>query len=357
MKKLILTAFVVLMVLSGCGNTDKPSYEDMGMDCGTLKVFNWGEYVGEGVISNFEKKYGVSVIYDTFDSNESMYTKLLSGEAYDILVPSDYMIERLIEEDKLQPIDLTQVPNFEGVIEELKNPSYDEGNAYSVPYLWGSVGIIYNKTVITEAELEAEGWDILKNPIHKGRVFMYDSERDGFMVAFKALGYSMNTSNEAEIEAAAQWLRELDAAVDPVYVTDDVIDAMTSGVKDLAVTYSGEAVYVTSQNPDMGYYVPKSGSNIWVDGFVVMKDSSCPITAHTFMNYMLEEDNAIENTEYVGYTTTLQSVFDYEISEEGEFAGNEAYQPRLGYEFDETFKHNEVLKKQLSQLWVKIKAQ
>lgn len=357
MKKGMICLLALLLVLSGCGSNQGGGTVDESLDCDTLKVFSWGEYVGEDVIPGFEQKYGVKVIYDMFDSNEAMYTKLQSGESYDILVPSDYMIERLIQEGQLQPLDMSLIPNFDKVIEGLKNPTYDPGNQYSVPYLWGTVGILYNKKVISEEELKKEGWNILKNPAHKGRVYMYDSERDAFMVAFKALGYSMNTSDEAQIEEAAAWLAELDANVDPVYVTDEVIDAMASGTKDLAVTYSGEAAYVTSLNPDMAYYTPEEGTNVWVDAMVVMKNSSCPITAAKYMDYMLEDDVALANTIYVGYTTSVQNVFDEVLATGGEFEGNEAYQPRLGYEKDETFQHNEVLKKKLSQLWVKIKAQ
>ncbi|MDD6467965.1 MAG: ABC transporter substrate-binding protein [Erysipelotrichaceae bacterium] len=357
MKKFVLCACMFLLLLSGCGGKSDVDPMEKGMDCTTLKVYNWGEYVGDGVIDGFQKEYGVKIIYEMFDSNEAMYTKLQSGETYDVLVPSDYMIERLMNEGKLQPLDMSLIPNFEGIMDGLKNPSYDPTNEYSVPYLWGTVGIIYNKEVVSLAELEEKGWNILKDPKYKGRVYMYDSERDSFMVALKALGYSMNTDDEKEIEEAAEWLRELDQNVDPVYVTDEVIDAMGSGSKDLAVTYSGEAAYVTDMNDKMGYYTPKEGTNRWVDGFVITKESKCPITANTFINYMLDEDNAFENTEYVGYTTTVQSVYDAEIDLGGYFYKNEAYQPRLGYDLDETFRHNEVLKKKLSQLWVKIKAQ
>ena len=357
MKKILLSLLVCILVLSGCGQATPTPDPVKEMDCTTLKVFSWGEYVDKSTLAKFESEYGVSLIYDEFDSNEAMYTKLLSGESYDILVPSDYMIERLIQEEKLQPIDLTLIPNFAGIIEDLKNPTYDPGNTYSVPYFWGNVGIIYNKNVVSIAELEEQGWAILKNPKYKGRVYMYDSERDSFMIAFKDLGFSMNTSDQTEIEKAAEWLRELDIAVKPVYITDEVFDMMSGGSKDLAVSYNGEGTWVTNENSDMGFYVPKSGTNVWVDGMVIMKDSACPITANTFINFMIDEEQAIANTEEVGYTSTVQSVYDEVIGEGGEFNGNVAYEPRLGYDLDETFHHNEVLKKQLSQLWLKIKAQ
>jgi len=356
MKKVLLSLLVCIVIFSGCGKPTPTPNPEVEMDCTTLKVFSWGEYVDKSTLTKFENTYGVNIIYDEYDSNESMYTKLLSGESYDILVPSDYMIERLIQEGKLQPVDLKLIPNFEGIIESLKNPTYDPGNVYSVPYFWGNVGIIYNKNVVTEAELDQQGWAILKNPKYKGRVYMYDSERDSFMIAFKDLGFSMNTSNEAEIEQATQWLIDLDTAVKPVYITDEVFDMMSGGSKDLAVSYNGEGAWVTSENSDMGFYVPKSGTNVWVDGMVIMKDSVCPIASNTYINFMADPEQALANTVEVGYTTTVQSVYDEVTGPGGDFEGNAAYEPRLEYELDETFKHNEVLKKELSQRWLKVKA-
>ena len=197
-----------------------------------LKLYLPGEYLGENVIGDFEKQFGVRVIVENFDSNEMMYTKLSSGETYDVLIPSDYMIERLIKEEYLQALDWKEIPNKKNLLNDVMNQSYDPGNRYSCPYFWGTVGILYDKTVVDEADLK-DGWNLLCNPKYKGNIYMYDSERDSFMIALKALGYSMNTTNEAEIEAAYQWLINQRDTMDPIYAGDDVIDNMISGNKAL----------------------------------------------------------------------------------------------------------------------------
>ena len=205
MKKLIALTLGAAMLLSGCGSTSSSSsandaVEKYGSD--TLKLYNWGEYMGENLISNFEEEFGVKVIVEYFDSNEMMYTKLQGGDSYDVLVPSDYMIERLISEDMLQELDLSLIPNISNLAEGVKNLPYDPDNTYSVPYFWGSVGIVYNKNNVDPAVVEEQGWEVLRNTDYAGKVYIYDSERDSFMMAFKALGYSMNTDNEQEIEEA-----------------------------------------------------------------------------------------------------------------------------------------------------------
>lgn len=161
-----------------------------------IKVYNWGEYTGETLIEDFEAEYDAKVICEYFDSNEMMYTKVQAGDKYDVLVPSDYMIERLIKENMLQELDLEKIPNIENLADGVKNLEYDPDNTYSVPYFWGTVGIVYDKNNVTEAELKAKGWEILRDTKYAGDVYIYDSERDSFMVALKALGYSMNTDNE-----------------------------------------------------------------------------------------------------------------------------------------------------------------
>ena len=259
MKKLIALTLGAAMLLSGCGSTSSSSsandaVEKYGSD--TLKLYNWGEYMGENLISNFEEEFGVKVIVEYFDSNEMMYTKLQGGDSYDVLVPSDYMIERLISEDMLQELDLSLIPNISNLAEGVKNLPYDPDNTYSVPYFWGSVGIVYNKNNVDPAVVEEQGWEVLRNTDYAGKVYIYDSERDSFMMAFKALGYSMNTDNEQEIEEAYNWLVELNNTMDPVYVTDEVIDGMINGTKDLAVVYSGDAATILAENEDMAFFCP-----------------------------------------------------------------------------------------------------
>ncbi|HBB29651.1 MAG TPA: ABC transporter substrate-binding protein, partial [Clostridiales bacterium] len=209
MKRILAVLLICVLTFTGCagGNKNSDAISKYGSD--TLKVYNWGEYVGEDVIRNFEKQFGVKVIYELFDSNEMMYTKIQTGESYDILVPSDYMIERLIQEDRLSKIDKSLIPNLSNLAEGVKNLPYDANNDYSVPYFWGSVGIVYNHNNIPKEVVEEQGFNVLKNTDYKGKLYMYDSERDSFMVAFKALGYSMNTENEDEINKAYEWLKEL----------------------------------------------------------------------------------------------------------------------------------------------------
>lgn len=346
MKKILIVLAVLGLFLTGCSSSDKE----------TLRVFNWGEYIDEDVIRAFEKQYNARVIYNLFDSNEMMYTTLQSGEVFDVLIPSDYMIERLIAENKLQKLDFGKLSNFDGVMDHLLNLEFDPNQEYSAPYFWGNVGLVYNTNTVSEEDLEA-GWEILRNSTYAGRIYFYDSERDAFMIALKALGYSMNTTNEAEIQEAYEWLLDLDANMNPIYVSDDVIDNMIAGIKDIAVMYSGDATYVIEENEDLAYFVPEEGTNFWVDAMVIPSDALNVDLAHKFINFLLDADNAYANTYYVGYTTPVQSVFDDVTGEDGDYEGADSYVPRMDYAFDEVFRHNEVVKKLLADLWFRVKAQ
>ena len=353
MKKLIAMALASVMLLAGCGGgssegaSSADAVEKYGSD--TLKLYNWGEYMGEDLISNFEKEFGVKVIVEYFDSNETMYTKLQAGDSYDVLVPSDYMIERLIKEGMLQELDLSLIPNISNLTEGVKGLPYDPENTYSVPYFWGSVGIVYNHNNVDPAVVEEQGYNILHNTDYKGKIYVYDSERDSFMMAFKALGYSMNTDNQDEIQEAYQWLLDMNNTMEPVYVTDEVIDGMINGTKDIAVVYSGDATTVLSENPDMGFWMPN-------DAMVIPANAANPKLAHEFINYVLTYEASLGNSEYVGYASSNQEVLDELSGEGGLFAENEAYLPRSGYEKDEVFVDNQVLKKELAELWIKVKA-
>ena len=361
MKKWIAMTLASVLLLAGCsgstsgdGQSAESAVEKYGSD--TLKLYNWGEYMGEDLISNFEEQFGVNVILEYFDSNEAMYTKLQAGDSYDVLVPSDYMIERLIAEGQLQELGLSLIPNISNLAEGVKNLPYDPDNTYSVPYFWGSVGIVYNHNNVDPAVVEAQGYEILRNTDYKGRIYVYDSERDSFMMAFKALGYSMNTENEAEIQEAYQWLLEMNNTMDPVYVTDEVIDGMINSTKDIAVVYSGDATTILEENPDMSFWMPSEGTNLWSDAMVIPANAENPLLAHEFINYVLTYDAAMDNSTYVGYASSNQEVLDELSGEGGLFAENEAYLPRSGYDKDEVFVDNQVLKQTLSELWIKIKA-
>ena len=321
-----------------------------------LKLYLPGEYLGENVISDFEKQYGVRVIVENFDSNEMMYTKLMAGDRYDVIIPSDYMIERLMNEDFLQPLDKSMIPNMENMSDAVLGMSYDPDNTYSIPYFWGSVGLVYNHENVDPAVIESEGWEVLRNTDYAGHIYIYDSERDSFMMAFKALGYSMNTEDPNEINDAYEWLLQMNNTMSPVYVTDEVIDGMMNGYKDIAVVYSGDAAVVLDENEDMSFYMPSQGTNIWCDAMVIPQNAENPKLAHEFINYMLTYEAAFDNTETVGYTSPNTEVFEEMTSSEDLYADNAAYLPRSGYEKDEMFHDNQVLMRELSKLWIKVKA-
>lgn len=321
-----------------------------------LKLYLPGEYLGENVISDFEKQYGVRVIVENFDSNEMMYTKLMAGDRYDVIIPSDYMIERLMNEDFLQPLDKSMIPNMENMSDAVLGMSYDPDNTYSIPYFWGSVGLVYNHENVDPAVIESEGWEVLRNTDYAGHIYIYESERDSFMMAFKALGYSMNTEDPNEINDAYEWLLQMNNTMSPVYVTDEVIDGMMNGYKDIAVVYSGDAAVVLDENEDMSFYMPSQGTNIWCDAMVIPANAENPKLAHEFINYMLTYEAAFDNTETVGYTSPNAEVFEEMTSSEDLYADNAAYLPRSGYDKDEMFHDNQVLMRELSKLWIKVKA-
>ena len=321
-----------------------------------LKLYLPGEYLGENVISDFEKQYGVRVIVENFDSNEMMYTKLMAGDRYDVIIPSDYMIERLMNEDFLQPLDKSMITNMENMSDAVLGMSYDPDNTYSIPYFWGSVGLVYNHENVDPAVIESEGWEVLRNTDYAGHIYIYDSERDSFMMAFKALGYSMNTEDPNEINDAYEWLLQMNNTMSPVYVTDEVIDGMMNGYKDIAVVYSGDAAVVLDENEDMSFYMPSQGTNIWCDAMVIPQNAENPKLAHEFINYMLTYEAAFDNTETVGYTSPNAEVFEEMTSSEDLYADNAAYLPRSGYDKDEMFHDNQTLMRELSKLWIKVKA-
>lgn len=319
-----------------------------------LRIFNSGEYLDPELIENFEKEYDCKVIYETFDSNESMYTKLMSGSEYDILIPSDYMIERLIKEKELQPIDWSLITHKEDIDPKNMGYPYDPDNTYSVPYFVGTVGILYNKNTVDPEDLK-DGWELLRNPKYAGNIYMYDSERDSFMIALKALGYSMNTTNKDEIQEAYEWLIDQKKNMDVVYAGDDVMDNMISGNKDIAVVYSGDGAYIMAENDELAYFDPSEGTNEWCDAMVLTKDCRDKELAEQFMDYMLEYDVVVQNTDFVGYTTPVTQV--REDLKDTDFEGINAYDPVFGAENNEVFRYQDSETRQLfSDLWTKVKA-
>ena len=346
---LIVVSAVGLSIHGGLKNTNKP-YQGQ-----TLRIYSPGEYIGENVIPQFEELTGARVVLELFDSNEQMYIKVANGESYDILIPSDYMIERLIKEDLLQKVDSSKLMNMDFISEEVKGLAYDPENEYSVPYFWGSVGIVYDTTKVSEEELLQEGYNIFLNEKYKGDIYLYDSERDSFMMALKALGYSMNTESEEELQEAYKWFETCVTTMAPEIVTDEIIDNMAQGRKALGIVYSGDAAYVMSENEDMGYFEPMEGTNIWCDAMVIPSNAANVELAHEFMNYLCDYEAAFDNSDFVGYTSPNEEVMDELYGEGGTYEGINAYVPRSGYINDESFVFNERTRKIISNLWSKVK--
>ena len=322
----------------------------------TLHVYNWGEYTGENIISGFEELTGAKVIMDNFDSNEQMYIKVANGDAYDVLVPSDYMIQRMMQEKMLQKLEPeTRKECLGELADAIKGLPYDPKNEYSIPYFWGTVGIVYDKTKVSEEDLEKDGWDIFLDQKFKGDIYLYDSERDSFMMALKALGYSMNTTSADELNVAFNWLVQCVQTMDPEIVTDEIIDNMAQARKALGLIYSGDAAYVMSENENMGFYMPKSGTNLWSDAMVIPKNAKNPKLANEFIRYITSYDAAMDNSSYVGYTSPNKEVMEELGGKGGDYDGINAYTPRAGYDKDEVFQYDEITRKIIADLWSRVK--
>lgn len=322
----------------------------------TLHVYNWGEYTGENIISGFEELTGAKVIMDNFDSNEQMYIKVANGDAYDVLVPSDYMIQRMMQEKMLQKLEPeTRKECLSELTDAIKGLPYDSKNEYSIPYFWGTVGIVYDKTKVSKEDLENEGWNIFLDQKYKGDIYLYDSERDSFMMALKALGYSMNTTSEEELNEAYNWLVNCVQTMDPEIVTDEIIDNMAQARKALGLIYSGDAAYVMTENDKMGFYMPKSGTNLWSDAMVIPKNAKNPKLANEFVRYITSYDAAMDNSSYVGYTSPNKEVMEELGGKGGDYDGINAYTPRAGYDKDEVFQYDEATRKIIADLWSRVK--
>lgn len=321
----------------------------------TLHVYNWGEYTGENILREFEEKTGAKVVMENFDSNEQMYIKVANGEAYDILVPSDYMIQRLIQEGYLQELDHSRLDCMDKLSSAVLGLPYDPDNTYSIPYFWGTVGIVYDTTKVDPGDLEREGFGIFLDTKYRGDIYLYDSERDSFMMALKSLGYSMNTESEEELQEAFEWLVQCVQTMDAEIVTDEIIDNMAQGRKALGLIYSGDASYVMSENEDMGYYLPESGTNIWSDAMVIPANAKNPELAHEFINHVCSYEGAYDNSSFVGYTSANEEVMEELYGPGGEYEGISAYMPRSGNPNDEVFNYNEATRKIVANLWSKVK--
>lgn len=287
-----------------------------------LNVYNWGDYIDEEVLDIFEEETGIRVNYETFATNEDMYVKIKNGSTdYDIAIPSDYMIEKMVNEGLLETIDTASLENYGQIDDFFKHLSYDPENQYSVPYMWGTVGIVYNKTMVGEVPTS---WNALWDEDYKGQIFMYQSQRDVLAVALKKLGYSLNTRDLAELEEAKQALVEQRKLVDPTYVGDNIKDSMIAGEAAMCFMYSGDAVYCMDYNEDLGYVVPEEGSNYWFDGIVIPKTCQNKEAAMKFIDFLCRPDIALMNTEYIGYASPNNGALEM-LDEETK--SNPAYNP------------------------------
>lgn len=299
MKKRFKCFLLIVLILASslsllaCGKDDRV----------TLKVYNWGDYIDESVIDEFEKQYGIRVIYDTFATNEDMYVKIMAGGSdYDVAFPSDYMIKKMIDEELLHKIDFNKVPNYKYIDDRFKNLDYDINNEYSVPYMWGTVGILYNEDMVTEP---VDSWRVLWDEKYSKQILMLDSQRDSIGITLKMLGYSLNTKNVDELEAAKNALIEQKPLV-LAYVGDEVKDKMINEEAALAVVWSGDAIYMMRENENLKYVVPEEGSNLWFDAMVIPKTSNNKKEAELFINFMCETEIAYRNSDYIGYSTPHQ---------------------------------------------------
>lgn len=340
MKK-ILTLIAALAVLTVCSCAHIEEFEETETEEATftaadpeyysrfkddnisINVYNWGEYIADGsdggldVNAEFTKLTGINVNYSTFATNEELYAKLKGGgSSYDIIIPSDYMISRMLKEDMLEPLNKDNIPNCKYIMDKFKNPEYDEDSEYSVPYTWGTVGIIYDNTVIDGENID---WGILWNEEYADQILMFDNPRDAFAIAQIRLGYSLNSENPDELEKSAKLLKEQKKVVQ-AYVMDEIFDKMGAGEAVAAPYYAGDALTLMDEYEHLGFTVPESGTNLFVDAICIPKGSRQKEAAEMYINFMCEPDIAYATTDFIGYSTPNSGAFemlDEEIKNDG----------------------------------------
>lgn len=320
-----------------------------------LVVYNWGEYIDPEVLTMFEEETGIDIVYEEFETNEILYPKISSGAiAYDVICPSDYMIQRMIENDLLSEINFDNIPNLKNIGKQYLEQSrqFDPENKYSVPYCWGTVGILYNKMMVDEP---VDSWSILWDPKYKDNILMQDSVRDAFGVTLKYLGYSLNSIDLDELTEAKNLLIEQKPLVQ-AYVIDQVRDKMIGNEAALGVIYSGEAIYTQKENPNLEYVIPKEGSNIWIDSWVIPKNAEHKENAEKYINFLCRPDIALMNFEYITYSTPNEAA--RELIEDESIRNSEIAFPDLSkYDNLETFQYLGTEADQVyGDLWNKVKS-
>ena len=300
MKK-IIAIFTVFMMISATMISCKKDEKT------TINFLNWGENIAEGLIDEFEEKYNIKVNEVFVDDNEAMYQELTSGKTqYDVAVPGDYMVERLISEGRLEALDKQNIPNWTELLSSNLNKSFDPGNVYSLPYMNGTIGIIYNTELISE---DINSWSDMWNPKYKDEIFVLDSQRDAIGMALKYLGYSLNSTDEIELEEAKAALIE-QKQLGTIYGADNVKDLMISGERAIAMIWSGEGLTLADEYDNLKYIVPKEGANFWIDSLVIPKGTKNKSAAETFINFLCDPENAKINVEYIEYSTPNYGAYE-----------------------------------------------
>lgn len=296
MKKLLLILSLMIIstgIFTGCGNKEEGE---------KIYVYNWGEYMDPEVRDLFEKETGIEIVYDEFEQNEEMFPRIKANAVqFDLVCPSDYMIQKMISEDLLAEINYDNIPNIEYIAPNMLESSeaFDPGNKYSVPYMWGTLGILYNTSMVDET---IDSWSAIFDEKYSGEILMIDSVRDAFGIALEYLGYDLNSTNEAELDEAKSLLQAQYPLVQ-AYVVDQVRDKMIGEEAAIGVIYSGEAIYTKRENPDLEYVVPKEGSNQWIDSWVIPKNAKNKENAEAFINFLNKPEIALMNFEYITYST------------------------------------------------------
>ena len=315
---LVLAALLTVPLAVGCLSPVAAAADEPV----TINVYNWGQYIADGtdgyldVNAAFTEATGIQVNYMTYDTNESLYTKLKTGgSTYDIIIPSDYMAGRLIAEGLVQEIDYSNIPNYQYIDESYKNTAYDPNNAYSVPYTWGTVGVIYNTKYVDEADVGS--WDLLWNEKYAGKILMFDNNRDAFAIAEASLGYSLNTTDEGELRAAADYLKEQKPLVQQ-YVMDQIFDKMIREEAWIAPYYAGDYLWMLDDNEDLGFYFPEETFNMYIDCFMIPASAEHKAEAEAYINFLLDPEVCGQNLEYLGYSapeSAAKEHMDPEVAE------------------------------------------
>lgn len=348
-KLKILVLILVSCLTFGCGSGGGDKAKQV------VYIYSWGDYINPDILKRFENETGIHAILDEFDTNESMYPRVAEGAVhYDVICPSDYMIQKMINNDLIQPLDQTKLENAKKYIGEeflKQSEAFDPGNKYAVPYCWGTVGIIYDKTKVTDP---VDSWNILWNEKYAGQILMQDSARDSMMIPLKLMGKSLNETDK-EVLAQAQAMLKNQKPLVQAYVIDEVKEKLINSEAALGVIFSGEAMNIINANPNMAFVIPKEGTNLWIDGWVITKDAQNFDNAHKFIDFMCRPDIAVKNFEYLGYSTPNTGVRDLVEDEEIKNSPIAFPSPEV-YKGQETYKYlGNKMDEYYNNLWMQVK--